>query len=61
MLVLVVLFILAWLIVWGLVCRYVAGERGKDQNTWMFLGAVLGFIALLILMATPMKKKDRPQ
>ena len=47
------LWILVIVIIQGLIfafaCRYVAQEKGKDSNTWFWIGFFLGLIGLLII------------
>lgn len=51
---------LLWLIsalVFGLLCSWVAREKGRSEGAWLLLGASLGIIALIALAAVPVVKR----
>ncbi len=50
------LIILFWLIL-GILCSYIAKQRGRRSALWFILGFSTGFIALLILFILPSKKE----
>ncbi len=46
------MFILAWLI-FGIAAAYIASQKNKSTGTWLFLGLLLGPIALLMVGLSP--------
>jgi hypothetical protein len=46
---------LIWGVVWGAVCAWLAGEKGRDQLGWFVSGFFLAPVALIALAASPSK------
>jgi hypothetical protein len=46
---------LIWAVVWGAVCAWLAGEKGRDQLGWFVSGFFLAPVALIALAASPSK------
>ena len=45
--------VLIWSIIFGIVCGYIANEKGRSAGTWAILGFFFGLIALLIIVCLP--------
>jgi hypothetical protein len=43
----------AWLVVFSLLCGWLARQKGRSAITWFLLGAVFGIVALLVLGFSP--------
>lgn len=40
-------------ILWGGVCAWLAGEKGRSAGSWFVLGCLTGVFALLLLAVSP--------
>jgi NhaP-type Na+/H+ or K+/H+ antiporter len=46
-------FYLLLMLTFGFTCAYLAERKGRPYRSWLVLGALLGFVALLIILAQP--------
>ena len=46
-------FLLIWGVIWGSVCAWLAGEKGRGQGSWFVLGFFFALIALIVLAVAP--------
>ncbi len=42
-----------WGCIWGALCAWLAGEKGRDGTTWFVLGFLFSLVALLVLGFSP--------
>ncbi len=54
---LIVLF-LAYALIFGAFCAYLAGEKGRSGGSWFFLGLIFGILALLVLIGLPSEDRS---
>ena len=47
------LIFLVWVVGFGLLCAYIAGEKGRSSLNWGVLGALFGVFALIAIVAVP--------
>ena len=45
-------------IVTAILCRYVAGQKNRDQTNWTVLGFFLGILALIAIAGLPAIDED---
>jgi len=45
-------------IVTAVLCRYIAGQKNRDQTNWTVLGFFLGILALIAIAGLPAKDED---
>ena len=49
---------LAYAVIFGVFCAYLASEKGRSGGSWFFLGVVFGILALLVLIGLPSEKRS---
>ena len=49
---------LAYGLIFGFFCAYLAGEKGRDGGSWFFLGLFFGILALLVLIGLPSDQRS---
>ena len=49
---------LVYALIFGSICAYLAGEKGRSGGSWFFLGLVFGILALLVLIALPSEQRS---
>ena len=52
------LMFLAYGVIIGAFCAYLAGEKGRSGGSWFFLGLVFGILALLVLIGLPSEQRS---
>jgi len=45
-------------IVTAILCRYIAGQKNRDQTNWTVLGFFLGILALIAIAGLPAIEED---
>ncbi len=45
-------------IVTAVLCRYIAGQKNRDQTNWTVLGFFLGILALIAIAGLPAIEED---
>ena len=45
-------------IVTAILCRYIAGQKNRDQTNWTVLGFFLGILALIAIAGLPAIDED---
>ncbi len=54
-------FLLPYLVygaILGVLCAYLAGEKGRSGGSWFFLGLIFGILALLVLIGLPSEDRS---
>lgn len=51
-------FYLLLILSFATVCAYLAQRKGRAPRQWFVLGALLGFVALFILLAQPPRRAE---
>ena len=54
-------FLLLYLVygaILGVLCAYLAGEKGRSGGSWFFLGLIFGILALLVLIGVPSTQRS---
>ena len=51
--ILVAVLVIIWIVAFGALCGWLADEKGRSGSNWFWLGAVFGFVALLVLGFAP--------
>ena len=49
---------LAFLLLWGALCAWLADQKGRDPVAWFILGCLLSVVALLVLGFSPSVEED---
>jgi hypothetical protein len=49
-----------WIVAFGSLCGWLAGEKGRSAFNWFCLGAVFGLVALLVLGFAPVMAEPEP-
>lgn len=50
--------ILIMAVVWGILCGYIATEKGRGGFGWFVAGFFFGLFALVAIIAVPSHKKE---
>ena len=53
-----IILIILWKITFAFFCWYVAKEKNRSQVSWFVLGLLFSIIAMLALIAIPVKVKE---
>lgn len=51
------IYVMIWCLVWGCLCALIGKDKNREPFAWFIVGAILGFIGLLIVLFVDDKSK----